>query len=304
MLSDRRYMRDVTPPSDVSPLVWLVGCLFAFYVVENILLLIWPAIVWDWVALTPRSLLQGKIWTLLTYSFVHDPLVRDPLSSRNQALGILHIIGNALLIFSFGRSLLNVLGTRVFLGLYFGAVLAGGMLWFAVNHTGTTPLIGASAGAMGILALFCLMFPNDRITLLLFWVLPITVVPKFLLLVSAAMTTLFFVFAELFPGARDNIAHSAHLGGLIAGLIAYRYLRLPGKALEALGGAAELPRWLQKKRITRSVEVPSKVNIPRRPNLKAEVDRILDKINTSGFGSLTPDEKRTLDEARALMTKR
>jgi hypothetical protein len=38
--------------------------------------------------------------------------------------------------------------------------------------------------------------------------------------------------------------------------------------------------------------------------LRAEVDRILDKINSHGFGALTPEEKRRLDDARDLLSRR
>jgi len=47
-----------------------------------------------------------------------------------------------------------------------------------------------------------------------------------------------------------------------------------------------------------------KVNIGTRENLRAEVDRILDKINSKGFGALTAEEKRLLDEARDLLSRR
>ena len=47
-----------------------------------------------------------------------------------------------------------------------------------------------------------------------------------------------------------------------------------------------------------------KVNLTTRGDLRAEVDRILDKINSSGFGALTAEEKRVLDEARDLMSRR
>jgi hypothetical protein len=45
------------------------------------------------------------------------------------------------------------------------------------------------------------------------------------------------------------------------------------------------------------------VNLTEREHLKLEVDRILDKINSKGFGSLTPEERKTLDEARDMLSK-
>ena len=46
------------------------------------------------------------------------------------------------------------------------------------------------------------------------------------------------------------------------------------------------------------------VNLSNREDLRAEVDRILDKINSQGFGALTADEKRLLDEAKDLLSRR
>ena len=40
-----------------------------------------------------------------------------------------------------------------------------------------------------------------------------------------------------------------------------------------------------------------------REDIRAQVDRILDKINSQGFGALTPDEKRLLDEAKDLLSR-
>jgi hypothetical protein len=46
------------------------------------------------------------------------------------------------------------------------------------------------------------------------------------------------------------------------------------------------------------------IDLTRREDLRAEVDRILDKINSDGFGALTADEKRLLDDARDLLSRR
>jgi hypothetical protein len=61
------------------------------------------------------------------------------------------------------------------------------------------------------------------------------------------------------------------------------------------------------KRGAKSASTPTsyRVNLGTgRADLKVEVDRILDKINSHGFQSLSAEEKRVLDEARAAMTRR
>ena len=45
------------------------------------------------------------------------------------------------------------------------------------------------------------------------------------------------------------------------------------------------------------------VDFSNQHSLQAEVDRILDKINENGFGSLTQDEKNTLDKAKGLLNR-
>jgi len=64
----------------------------------------------------------------------------------------------------------------------------------------------------------------------------------------------------------------------------------------------ELPGWVKKKPAA-AAPAPFQVNLTHRDNLRAEVDRILDKINSRGFGALTAEEKRTLDEARDLLSR-
>jgi hypothetical protein len=67
--------------------------------------------------------------------------------------------------------------------------------------------------------------------------------------------------------------------------------------------AVELPRWLRK--TPRAARPPAyRVDPSNRDGLRAEVDRILDKINSEGFSALTPDERQILDEAKDLLSRR
>ena len=299
MISDRYYMRAEDPAKGLGPLLWLLGAIVAGFIVQCSIDAFAPGSAERWLALTPAGIAQGKLWTLVTYSFLHDP--------KN----LLHLIANVLGILFVGRLLLPVLGTRHFLWSYFAAVIAGGLLWLAVNffRAAPPPLIGASAGAYGLLALFCCRFAYERMTVLLFFIIPFTVVPRYLLMVVGGIEALFFLFAELFPvGAPSQFAHSAHIAGIIAGIIAYRAIRnapppSEDDEIDRPRRSIELPGWM-KKTSTDAASSTFKVNLTAREDLKAEVDRILDKINTSGFASLTAEEKRTLDEARNLMTKR
>jgi hypothetical protein len=64
----------------------------------------------------------------------------------------------------------------------------------------------------------------------------------------------------------------------------------------------ELPAWLKRKKSEKRT-TSYKVNITPHGDLKTEVDRILDKINSAGFGALTDEEKRLLDEAKDLLSR-
>ena len=112
------------------------------------------------------------------------------------------------------------------------------------------------------------------------------------------------------PNDRFNldIAHSAHLGGMLAALLYFRCVHLREWRTPDGRTDIELPRWLSKTPKVATAEAPAKytVNIsaPTRESLKAEVDRILDKINSDGFAALTAEEKRLLDDARNQISRR
>tara|TARA_B100001964_G_C14187150_1_gene579189 strand:- start:457 stop:1377 length:921 start_codon:yes stop_codon:yes gene_type:complete len=243
--------------------------------------------------LTEDALAQGKIWTLVTYAFLHD--------------GIFHLLVNMLCIFFIGRALEPHLGPRKMSVLYLVSTVAGGGLWLITSHwnwEGGGPylpnLLGASAAAMGLLAYFCAQRPNDNITLLIFFVLPCNLKPKWVLWGFLGISIYGIVGLE-----EDNIAHSAHLGGLLAGLL---YYGLTEKGANAGSGMPRIrvkkPAWMKVGSGKKTAETPNyTVNFTDRDSIQAEVDRILDKINEQGFGALTDDEKKTLDRAKNILNK-
>ncbi|WP_255558872.1 rhomboid family intramembrane serine protease [Horticoccus luteus] len=290
-------MRDSYPRERTSVLVWLLSALAAVFVLQLVcirLLGIGDPLS-EFFALSAHGIRHGWVWTLLTYSFVHD--------SNN----LLHLLGNAVGLFFLGRVLLPQLGARRFLGVYFGSVLLGGIVWLATNWNGYAPLIGASAGVMGLLALFACLYPNQPITFLLFFVFPVTIKPKHLVICVAAFEAFGFVFYELMGAASPvAIAHSAHLGGLAAGWLYHRFFHgTEWRWFRRRQVDVELPRWARRRDKTAANPAPVyHVNVSSRDDLRAEVDRILDKINSQGFGALTPEEKRLLDEAKDLLSRR
>lgn len=157
-----------------------------------------------------------------------------------------------------------------------------------------------------VLALFIVFacFHAEReVTFLLFFVLPVTVKPKIVAWILVGIEVLGYLFSEL-PGGRydTGIAYSAHLGGMLVGWLYHRYLH------ERTGTLAfRLPAWLRRSKATTTSAAGYRYKVdvtPKRKDLRAEVDRVLDKINSQGFGALTAEEKRILDEAKELLSRR
>lgn len=293
MIYDRPYMRSIGPNSGLSPLFWLIGSLVAVFVLQN-LAAVWlnSRLVIDWFALSGEALASGRFWTLFTYGFLHD------------TRSLWHLLGNALGLFFLGRIVLPTLGTTRFFLLFLFATLVGGLFWTGVNFARGGVLVGASSGVLGMLVYFACIRPNERITFLLFFIIPISVLPKYLAMIIAGAEIFGLLFSEL-PGGQftTGIAYSAHLGGMLAALILFRVWD-SAPAVVPSGRSIELPQWFKKKRANPDIGGNYKVNVSQGRDLKKEIDRILDKINNSGFGSLTPEEKRTLDDARDTLGKR
>jgi hypothetical protein len=95
------------------------------------------------------------------------------------------------------------------------------------------------------------------------------------------------------------IAHSAHLGGMAAGWVYFRFVH---DARWRRGGRASHD--LTHELATADDDADDSPEAAPARDLRAEVDRILDKINSHGFGSLTPQEKRVLDEAKDSLSRR
>ena len=240
-----------------------------------------------WTAFTPEGLLTGKIWTLVSYAFLHE--------------GAWHLVLNMLAIFFIGRALEVDLGPRMMAWLAAAGAAAGALLWFAFNMKGGA-LVGASAVAMAFLTTFCLRRPEQPITLLLFFVIPCTLKPKWILWGLLGIETYGFLFSEL-KGV-GGIAHSAHLGGMLAGLFFFGYMR-QGSFGPVRRPRLQKPSWLRTNKPSRKASAPTgySVNLGDREFVQQEVDRILDKINERGFGSLTEKEKRILDQAKSHLGK-
>ena len=132
-------------------LLWVLG---AAFVVQFVLQRIVQAEgILAWLALWPALLLQPPypFWTLASYALLHG--------------GIMHLLLNLLGLWMFGGDVERMFGTRGFLRFFLYCVLGGGLLYAAVGLLrGTSaPVIGASAGVLGIAAAFAVFFPSRQL---------------------------------------------------------------------------------------------------------------------------------------------
>lgn len=152
----------------------------------------------SWLALYPYNSGYFRFWQLITHMFAHG--------------GIGHILFNMFALWSFGVMLERVWGAKKFLFFYFACGLAAAI---AQMFLSSAPAIGASGAIMGVLGGFAYLFPN---TTLFMFPIPFPVKAKYAIAVIAAID----IFGGVYTTG-DNIAHFAHLGGLIMGFLLVLY---------------------------------------------------------------------------------
>jgi membrane associated rhomboid family serine protease len=291
MLSDRSYMRSDYPRQATSVLTWILSATVAGFLLQNVYGRWLGSNAFESLfALTPASFKHGHVWTLITYTLLQD--------------GILSLLLNGLAIFLLGRELIALVGARRFLAVYLAAAVIGGLAWAGLHFfVGGSALIGSSSCVMALFILFACFYPDREITFLLFFVLPVTVRPKYLAWILVGIDLVGFLFSEIPGRAFDTpIAHSSHLGGMLVGWVYFRFFHANNGWDRA--PSIGLPAWLQRREKSKSVARALPAARDKSPgNVRAEVDRILDKINSDGFGALTEAEKRLLDEAKDLLSR-
>lgn len=243
-------------------------------------------------ALSSSGLLHGGVWQLLTFQFMHG--------------SVMHLLVNSIVIFVFGRALEEALGSRTFLKMYLLCGVIGGLVQVAfaliwpLNFGGM--VVGASAGGYGLVAAYAAMFPEQSLTVLLAFIIPVTLRAKYLLLFAGALALFGLVMGT------QGVANAAHLGGLVTGLAYIRWglhsegnwfkrsLRKVSRPRE-LVGASRRSAWSRTNPISAD-------DLPPADFISREVDPILDKISAQGIHSLTQRERAILEAARNKMSKR
>lgn len=252
-----------------------------------------------------------RIYQLVTYMFMHG--------------GFTHLFFNMFALWMFGVVVEGVWGPRKFLFYYIACGIGAGMMQelaqfveiylqlneqaplgvgeaFVVmgkiaDQLNALTTVGASGAIYAILLAFGMIFPENKIFI---FPIPIPIKAKWFVMGYAAL--------ELFQamaGTGGNVAHLAHLGGMIFGFFMIRYWqRHPSHDFSQRRGpnAFEKMKDFYERHSQPTPESPREETRTesdweyntRKKAEQDEVDRILDKIRKSGYDSLTREEKQRL----------
>jgi len=234
-----------------------------------------------------------QIWQPITYQFMHG--------------GFSHIFFNMFMLWMFGNEIENIMGSKKFLVFYLLSGIGAAAVQLIVgpvlsNHLANT--IGASGAVYGVLIAFALFFPDRQIYV------------YFLFPVKAKYLIAFLMLIEFMSvGDMSIVAHLAHIGGALTGLIFVLLDKKNNYNIDSLfNKVKESASSFTSSTGSKGFRKPSGINfgkksvqdaefydindVKKRPTPTAsEIDKILDKISASGYQNLTAEEKRILFEA-------
>ncbi len=234
---------------------------------------------------------RGHVWTLFTYMFVHGNL--------------LHILFNLILIFACGRGLQVIAGERHLFRVFLLSGLFGGFVQIAVS---ANPVVGASACAFGLLVALAALIPEQQVSLLLFFVIPLRLRLKNLAYSLTALAAVFLVIDLLI--SRDiwmvsGVGHAAHLGGALTGWMYVRTAGFGGRGMAATSSrrrGKRIPGKTGRGRSSRMGDIVSTAVEREVDGVVFETDEftmnrinmLLEKISEEGMGNLTEEERKVL----------
>ena len=212
-------------------------------------------------------------WQFLTYGFMHSP---DD---------VFHLIFNMLGLFFLGREVELKYGSNAFLKMYLTALVICGVIWSATNLVMEVKedisLIGASGAVTTTVILFALNFPHRKVLFMMFIPIP------------AWVLGVMMVFLNLFGqsgGLDARVAYDVHLFGA-----AYAFLYFKtGWDLTTLFMPTQ---WRGKFKMP-SRRPKLKLHDPedRYDQLDQQADTVLKKLHREGEASLSPKERRILED--------
>ncbi len=231
------------------------------------------------------------VWQLLTYQFVHG--------------GFWHILFNMFTLYMIGKAVERQIGSKAFLKLYLLGGVFAGVINLMSNVLSDVPTVGASGAVCAIVAAFGLMNPNTPLTVLILF-FPITMRARTFVVGFAIITVLFAL------AGGGNIAHLAHLGGLVFGwmyvyniLGVHKLINSGGQYVSHGTAPFNWKNWVEKfkRKFTKgprlykgqAFEEANFTDANYKKN-ESEIDKILDKMSKNGIHSLSDKEWKILDK--------
>ncbi|MEO1529704.1 MAG: rhomboid family intramembrane serine protease [Planctomycetota bacterium] len=250
--------------------------------------------------LNPSKVAGGQVWRLVTYAFLHE------------RMGVWSILINMIFLYWFGTRLEQMYGPTEFALFYFASILVAAVAFLGFSfYTGNAMIsnVGASGAIWALVVLYVIHHPYEQVHI--YFLFPIQI--RWLALIYL-LYNLHPVLLQLNGGGGfvGGISQAANLGGAAFGaLYFYRSWRLT-PLWQRVRGKSSSSRWQ-----TRTVRAPARSTIPfdrgtldatrsepsRSPidpatkKLEAQLDQVLEKIQTSGRESLTDEEILILEQA-------
>jgi membrane associated rhomboid family serine protease len=240
------------------------------------------------------SLFLSQPWSIITYFFLHADLF--------------HILFNMLVIYWFGKLVVEYLGNDKVTSLYVLGGVAGGLLYLFMYNTlpfyeskQISRMLGASAGVYAVITAAATLLPNYTFHLLLIGPVKIKYIALFYIVLSFSQTV----------GANAG-GEWAHLAGAAMGYIYIKQIQ-KGQDLglwihQIIGFLRSFSKKSSKIKVTHRSKPKKKTKAATKTNPTTsplnnpnpeqdEIDTILDKISQKGYESLTKEEKQKLFNA-------
>jgi len=206
---------------------------------------------------------EMKAWQLLTYLFIHG--------------GFFHLFFNMFVLWMFGKDLEAQWGKNEFLFYYFTCGMGSGLFTALFSLNSIIPVVGASGAIYGLLLAYGFTYPNRLVYL--YGLFPLKV--KYMVIGLGIIA----FFASMSAGS-SGVSHITHLSGMIIGFVVM-YYNFNWKGIKL---------WYFQKRL-QNLKKKQKSKDEEEIAMKKRVDQILDKLNDSGWESLTEQEEQYLTKA-------
>jgi membrane associated rhomboid family serine protease len=146
-----------------------------------------------------------------------------PLTSMFLHGGWMHLLGNLLFLWVFGRAVEDSMGRLRFLAFYVLCGLGAAIAQVAIDPASPIPVVGASGAISGVMGGYLLLYPRVRVHLLVFiFVLRVPAWAMLLWWVGLQLVSGLPQLLSVDPQVSDGVAVWAHIGGFATGLVLVR----------------------------------------------------------------------------------